>query len=210
MAKNLKLNAKGQEDIDEVKVILIGDSGVGKTNLINTSLGKSFQTYEDSTVSPSYSDLKLDIGGKKYILNLWDTAGQEKYLKVTKLFFKGSGIIILVYDITNPQSFENLKKWYQICEDIIETEHIYGLVGNKNDLFLDSKVLEEDAKKYAKSINSKFSLVSAKSDTLFLGFLEELLATYKKIDIKSRRKSVKLKQENLNTTKTKGNCMGCE
>ena len=210
MAKNLKLNAKGQEDIDEVKVILIGDSGVGKTNLINTSLGKSFQTYEDSTVSPSYSDLKLDIGGKKYILNLWDTAGQEKYLKVTKLFFKGSGIIILVYDITNPQSFENLKKWYQICEDIIETEHIYGLVGNKNDLFLDSKVLEEDAKKYALSINSKFSLVSAKADTLFLDFLEELLATYKKIDIKSRRKSVKLKQENLNTTKTKGNCMGCE
>ena len=210
MAKNLKLNAKGQEDIDEVKVILIGDSGVGKTNLINTSLGKSFQTYEDSTVSPSYSDLKLDIGGKKYILNLWDTAGQEKYLKVTKLFFKGSGIIILVYDITNPQSFENLKKWYQICEDIIESEHIYGLVGNKNDLYLDSKVLEEDAKKYAKSINSKFSLVSAKSDTLFLDFLEELLATYKKIDIKSRGKSVKLKQENLNTTKTKGNCMGCE
>ena len=210
MAKNTKLDGKGHEDIDEIKVILIGDSGVGKTNLINTSLGKSFQTYEDSTVSPSYSDLKLEIGGKKYILNLWDTAGQEKYLKVTKLFFKGSGIIILVYDITSPQSFENLKKWYQICEDIIETEHIYGLVGNKNDLFLDSKVMEEDAKRYAKSINSKFSLVSAKTDTLFLGFLEELLATYKKIDIKRRTKSVKLKQENIKTTKTKGNCMGCE
>ena len=210
MAKNLKQNGKGQEDIEEVKVILIGDSGVGKTNLINTSLGKSFQTYEESTVSPSYSDLIIEIGGKKYILNLWDTAGQEKYLKVTKLFFKGSGIIILVYDITSPQSFENLKKWYQICEDIIETDHIYGLVGNKNDLFLDSKVLEEDAKKYAKSINSKFSLVSAKTDTLFLAFLEELLATYKKVDIKRRTKSVKLKQDNVNTTKTKSNCMGCE
>ena len=69
MAKNIKLDGKGQEDIDEIKVILIGDSGVGKKNLINTSLGKSFQTYEDSTVSPSYSDLKLDIYiGKKYIL----------------------------------------------------------------------------------------------------------------------------------------------
>ena len=211
MTKNAKMKGKEKEEIEEIKIILIGDSGVGKTNLINTSLGKNFQTYEESTISPSYSLLKFEIEGKKYLLDLWDTAGQEKYLKVTKLFFKGSGIIILVYDITNAQSFENLKNWYKISEDIIETEHLYGLAGNKNDMFMDAKVLEEDALKYANSINAKFRLVSAKTEPqLFVDFLEELLKTYKKTDTKRRSQSIKLKKKNVNKTKGKGNCMGCE
>ena len=208
MAIKEKSKGKIGDDAEEIKVILVGDSGVGKTNLINTSLGKTFQSVEDSTISPSYSVLNFELGGKKYMLNLWDTAGQEKYLKVTKLFFKGSGIIILVYDITNAQSFENLKKWHKISEDIIETEHLYGVVGNKNDLYLDSKVLEDDAKNFAKSINTKHKLVSAKIEPqVFVDYLEELLITYKKIEIKNRRRSVKLTKDHK--TKSKKSCGGC-
>ena len=184
------------EDYEEIKVILLGDTGVGKTNLISTSIGNSFMDEKNPTISASYILKKFEIKGKKYALNLWDTAGQEKYLRVTKLFFKGSGIVILVYDITNSKSFESMKQWYQMSKDIINNEHIYAVVGNKNDLFLNAEVKEEDAKRFANSINSKFKMVSAKTQpNLFIELLEELIIEYKKLDIKNRRKSVKLKND---------------
>ena len=197
-----------KEDSEEIKVILIGDMGVGKTNLINTSIGKQFKEKEDSTISPTYSIKKFEIEGIKFTLNLWDTAGQEKYLNVTKLFFKGSGFVIFVYDITNFQSFESLKKWHEISQNIIETEHIYAVVGNKNDLFLNKQVNEEEAQNYAKSINAKFKIVSAKEQSeLFNDLLQEMLLEYKhkKYNIKNRRQSMKLKK-NSKKKKHSGCC----
>ena len=149
----------------------------------------------------------VEIGDKKYRIDLWDTAGQEKYVKVTKLFFKGSGIIILVYDITNYKSFQSLENWYHMSEDIIESEHIYGVVGNKNDLYLDAKVSEKDAQNFAQSIKTKYKIVSAKEQPeLFVDFLEELVKDFHKINIKNRRKSVKLNKEK---SVKKSKCMGC-
>ena len=204
---NKKDEKKGSEELEEIKVILIGDSGIGKTNLINTSVGMQFSDKLKPTISPSYNVKIFEIEGKKYRLNLWDTAGQEKYVKVTKLFFKGSGIIILVYDITNKESFKSLENWHQMSEDIIESEHIYGLVGNKNDLYLDSKVSAKEVQDFAQSIKTKYKIVSAKEQPeLFVEFLEELVKDYHKINIKNRRKSVKL---NKDKSIKKSKCMGC-
>lgn len=187
-----------KEEFEEIKVILLGNPGVGKTNLINTSVGYNFVEGNDPTVSATYLLKTFEINGKKYGLNLWDTAGQERYLRVTKLFFKGSGIVILVYDITNKKSFEAMKHWYEMAHDIINNEHIYAVVGNKNDLYLNSEVKEEDANNFAKSINSKLKIVSAKTQPkLFVELLEDLIVEYNKINI-NRRNSVKLKN-----TKTK-------
>ena len=204
---NKKDEKKGSEELEEIKVILIGDSGIGKTNLINTSVGMQFSDKLKPTISPSYNVKIFEIEGKKYRLNLWDTAGQEKYVKVTKLFFKGSGIIILVYDITNKESFKSLENWHQMSEDIIESEHIYGLVGNKNDLYLDAKVSAKEVQDFAQSIKTKYKIVSAKEQPeLFVEFLEELVKDYHKINIKNRRKSVKL---NKDKSIKKSKCMGC-
>ena len=192
------LKSDNEDEYEDIKVILIGEPGVGKTNLINTSMGKEFAEQEESTINPSYSVKKFTIEGKKYALNLWDTAGQERYLNVTKLFFKGSGIVILVYDITNLESFKALKNWYEISNNIIESAHIYAIVGNKSDLYMNSKVDEDEAKQFADSIKSKYQLVSAKKQRqLFIDLLEELIIEYrnKKLNMKNRRKSMKLKKE---------------
>lgn len=195
-------------EIQEIKAILIGDSGVGKTNLINTSVGLEFVEGRNPTISGSFISKKIKINDTEYIVNLWDTAGQEAYKGVTKLFFKGSEIIILVYDITTQASFESLKEWSKLSEDIIENEHVYGVVGNKNDLYLNAIVNEDEVKEFAKSLKTNFKLVSAKTDpNSFVEYLTDLVCNFKKIDRNAPPKdSIKLK--NQPNEKQKINCWG--
>jgi Ras-related protein Rab-1A len=191
----------------EVKVILLGNSGVGKTSLINICLDAGYKVDSNSnnipTISGYYIQKVIECDGKKYILDLWDTAGQEAYLGITKLFFKGSEIIIFVYDVSALNSYNDLKNWIEMTEEIIDNKHICAIVGNKNDLYLEAKITEEEAKKFAESKNYLFKLVSAKTDPKgFSEFLLELVKEYKnKLDnpTNKRRKSIKLEQiPNLN------------
>ena len=89
------------DDDNGTKVILLGESFVGKTSLIRVSIGKKFNSSELTTYSANYSIKKFNYNGKDYIFNLWDTIGQEKYRALTKMFFKDSKIVILVYDNYN-------------------------------------------------------------------------------------------------------------
>ena len=192
-----------ENEKEVIKIILVGDSGVGKTNLINTSIGLGFKQNGNGTVSGSFVSKNIQIKNKKYIANLWDTAGQEVYRGITQLFFRGSEIIILVYDICNPLSFESLESWYKLCEETINNEHIFAIVGNKNDLFMNSKINKKDAEKFAESKNAKFRLVSAKTDpNSFIKFIEELIKDYKNIANQTRRQSIKIKRND----KKKENC----
>ena len=199
--------AKSLDDFEEIKAILVGDSGVGKTNLINTSVGIPFVEGKRPTISGSFVSKKIKADNdKEFIVNLWDTAGQETYRDVTKLFFKGSEIILLVYDITTKNSFESLKEWAKIAEDIVETEHIYGIVGNKNDLYLENKVSDQEAKDFADSLNAKFKLVSAKTDKQsFSDLLKDLVEDLKKIDKRKKRYTIKL---NKKVESKKSSCSG--
>ena len=186
-------------------------SGVGKTNLINTSIGIDFFANNDSTVSSTFISKQFIINDKKYNVNIWDTAGQEQYRSITKLFFKDSEIVILVYDITKPTTFESLDTWYSMCQDLIGNEVVYGVVGNKMDLFMNEKVLEEDAQKFAEAINAKFRIVSAKeSPKDFVNFLRQLVIDYKSLNNIERRDSIVLNKiehiDNKNNKKRQKAC----
>ena len=178
----------GQNNVDEnlaniIKVILVGDSGTGKTNLITVAAGFEFNSNSLTTTSCSYIQKIINKEGKEYKINLWDTIGQEKYRSLTKIFLKDSKIVIFVYDITSKESFESLVFWKKIIDEVLGTTPIFGVVGNKNDLYFNEKVKEEEGEEYAKSIGAKFLLTSVKNDSKgFIQFLNIMLDEYLKKD----------------------------
>ena len=195
------ISENDDENYITVKAILIGDVYVGKTSLINVSVGMAFNPSELTTISSSFVKKKMTIDSQEYCINLWDTAGQEKLKALAKLFFKGSQIVIFVYDITDKKSFIGLKKWVEEVEKILENKYVCGIVGNKQDLYAKEEVDEEEVIEYANSKGMKFKLVSAKDNPKsFVDFLEELVKDGKNIFEKKRKISI-VKQK-----KKKSNC----
>ena len=176
------------ENVKELKIILLGNSGVGKTCIINRYIHDQFNPDSETTLGSSFSTKIIKKDNIEYRLNIWDTTGQEKYNSITKLFIKGSSAVILVYSIDSLSSFEGLNSWYEsIKEHLQGNEYILAVIGSKSDLIKDEEevVSEEDAKKFADERDAIFKLVSSKEDpeginNLFNTILEELIK--KKID----------------------------
>ena len=106
------------EKDDSIKIVLLGEVGTGKTSLINVYFGLSFETELQTTLTPSVSQKGLQINGNSYQIHIWDTAGQEKYRGVGKMFYNDANIAILVYDITTRESFDEIKNyWYNEIKD---------------------------------------------------------------------------------------------
>ena len=151
----------------EIKVILLGDTGVGKTSIINRYINNKFDPDNDNTLSSSFSTKEVIKNDVLYRLNLWDTIGQEKYNAITNILIKGSNIVILVYSVDSFSSFENIDFWYNSVKDILqEDKYILAIVGNKSDLIKEDEavVSEEEARNYAKGKDAFFKLISAKED----------------------------------------------
>ena len=165
---------------EEIKVILVGEMGTGKTSLINTAMGVPFKEGAEITTSTaSFVTKIIKIDGKPYSINLWDTIGQEKFRSLTKIFIKDSKIVIFVYDIKRLKTFEELDKhWFKEIHEVLGDEPILGIVGNKQDLFVREQVKQEIAEKYAEDKNVSFKLTSAKNPLSFNSFLEDLIKQY--------------------------------
>lgn len=156
-----------QSDIAK-KIVLIGDSGVGKTCIISRFVSGDFNKNTNSTDGASYATKKLVLPKLKTSINLdiWDTAGQERYKSLTKFFYKDAAMIIMVYDVTLKSSFDNLKEyWYREVQELSEKNFVLGIAGNKSDLYEREQVSEKEAREYAKSINAVFGLTSAQNNT---------------------------------------------
>ena len=168
----------------DIKVILLGDSGVGKTCIINRYINNKFESNIENTVCSSYSTKKVIKNNILYRLNLWDTIGQEKYNSITNIFIKGSNIVILVYSIDSLSSLQGLDFWYNSVKNILkENSYVLAVVGNKADLMIEEEevVSEEEARKYAEKMNAEFKLISCKEDSegidnLFDMLLDELIS----------------------------------
>ena len=190
----------------KIKTILIGDSGVGKTNLINLIAGKNFDPNEESTINASFFRKQLNIKEKTYNIYLWDTIGQERLKSLTKLFFKNAKIVILVYDITSKQSFKNLENWINDCKEVLGNTFVIGICGNKTDLYLNEQVSEDECREYAEKLGCRWSLTSAKTDKVgFPKFLEELVEDYMKFNPKEKKNEKEEKDDKEKTEKNNNN-----
>jgi len=161
----------------EIKVILIGDSGVGKTNLINIALGLGFNAKQEATSAASFSRLNIKTETNNISIDLWDTIGQEKYKQLTKLFYNNSRIVIFVYDIASRITFKGLTFWINDIKEQLGNDYVAGVIGNKSDLYLEEEVKREEGDVLAKSINAEFLLISAKNNERikFIDFLKVLV-----------------------------------
>ena len=154
-----------EEDDEICKVVLLGESGVGKTSIISRFINGTFEESLMSTNGASYVCRNLtfpEYQNRMIRFEIWDTAGQEQYRALNKIFYKDAGICILVYDITNIKSFNALKDyWYDQIYDTCSKQVVLGLAANKSDLDEDEKVSEEIARNFAADINAIFMYTSA-------------------------------------------------
>ena len=156
------------------KMILVGDSGVGKTSMINRYLNE-YSNSVTPTISTSYFNKLETINDYKINLQIWDTVGQEKYRSLNSLFFKDAHICLMVFDITKESSFKSIKEyWYQAVISNGLEGVIFGIAGNKNDLYMNEKVEKNEVKEFTKQINAIFQYTSAKDNVCIDKLFKEL------------------------------------
>jgi len=213
-------------DEDGIKIVLIGESGVGKTSIISRFIDNEFDSSSQPSLTGSFFRKNLIFkDGEKLTFNIWDTAGQEKYRAITKMFYKNAKVAILVYDISQQHTYDELTKyWLNSVKENTNSGIVLVLVANKSDLAEQEEVNENDARKFAEENKIGFFSVSAKknfrieelfthiaekitgrNDFRFLGQLEDINEPQKEEEKKTIGKStsVKLKASNINKKKKK-------
>ena len=204
------------------KVVLVGDTGVGKTCIIQRYVNNDYSDTNESTVASTYTYKVVQYPEykKSISFDIWDTAGQELYRAVAKNFYLNASIGILVYDIRRKKSFESIKNyWYEQLKESGEENMILGIAGNKCDLFEEEDVSEQEGRNFAKSIGAVFKLTSCKEnigvDELFQECGKKYLENNNLVKNENKPKDVKVrlqndtndnKDNNNNETKTKKKC----
>ena len=214
------------ENEEIIKIVLIGESSVGKTSIINQFIEKTFQDNLHSTIACTFNSkiIQCEDLNKSLKLEIWDTAGQERYRSVSKMFYKDADVALLVYDITKKTSFEALNDYWvkQVLENSFKNIVLY-IIANKSDLINLEQVDEEEARNYSKSINASFLVVSAKDSISINELFKDIAKRYsgaknvKIIDVsdddnndfqikKIRKDSVKITKKAIVNEKKKKSC----
>ena len=201
-------------DLLPIKIILLGDTGVGKSSIIKRYIEDSFEENLSSTIGSNFLEKIEKIKGQKVRLEVWDTAGQEEFRSVTKLFVKNSKIIILVYNVTQKLSFEGLNYWYDFIQKELAQNFVLGVAGNKTDLIFedgyDEEITSEEGKAFAEKIKANFSLVSAKeSGKEITNLFNQCISSYldSRDGTEDTNYNIKLKSDNGSlSSNNKGEC----
>ena len=162
---------------DEYKIVFIGESGTGtKTSLINRIKGVEFEEGIESSTGSLFFNIKVKLGeNRETKLQLYDTAGKEKYREITKAFLRDIDGVVIGYDINNRKSYdEAISYWYPLIKNEFNTRIIY-LLGNKMDLYKEDGSITDEALNFAKSENIGFYAISCKTDESILEFLDDLV-----------------------------------
>ena len=145
------------------KIILIGDSGVGKTNILSRYVNNTFSETTKSTVGVELGCKIEEINNTKIKIQIWDTAGQERYKSITKTYYKGSKGALIIYDISRKESFTNVDKWIGDLKEYGDENVCILLIGNKSDLDNIREVSIDEVTKKAEQYNIGFCETSAKN-----------------------------------------------
>ncbi len=186
------------------KILLLGDSSVGKTCFLMRYADNTFQEIHMSTIGLDYKlkNVQLD-DGKIVKIQIWDTAGQDRFRSITKNYYKGAHGIILIYDVTSRKTFENIKNWVSQIKEEVSNKVTIILVGNKIDDEPNRKVTTQEGENMAKECELDFFETSAKSganiDSTFNELVKKTVEKYNKVDDKG---------DKLNNKKS-GNKKGC-
>ena len=191
-------NSTNEDDEIKFKILVLGDSSVGKTTLLLKYVDGYFPTLYVATIGVEFKTKKINVDGIDITLQIWDTAGQERFRSVTKSFLKGADGIIYVYDVTNKESFDNLKTWINTAEESI-TDFKKIIIGNKIDIEDKKKVSTEMLEKFCEKQDLKGLETSAKDGTN----VNEMFELLTKMIIDGKTKEELLIKYN-NEGKTKG------
>ena len=153
-----------KEDYEFIfKVVLAGESGVGKTNILKKYINNKFDEKIQSTIGVEYGEKKFNIEGHTVIAKIWDTSGMERFNSICDTYYKGAKGVFIVYDITNKLSFKSVEKWVNRIREVADKKSSFILVGNKSDLEKQREITEEKGKEKAHKIEAAFLETSALS-----------------------------------------------
>jgi Ras-related protein Rab-11A len=157
---------KPDDDYDYLfKVVLIGDSGVGKSNLLSRFTRNEFCLESKSTIGVEFATRSIQVDGKTIKAQIWDTAGQERYRAITSAYYRGAVGALLVYDITKSVTFENVGRWLKELRDHADSNIVIMLVGNKSDLRHLRGVQADEVQNYCEKEGLSFIETSALEST---------------------------------------------
>jgi small GTP-binding protein len=184
------------------RIVLAGDSGVGKTNLLMRYTEKTFNFETKTTIGAQFSQKSIQVDNKLIECQIWDTAGQERFHAITCTYFRGAVGAVLVYDVCNKTSFTNTERWLKNLKDLAEPQVVILLIGNKSDLSNLRQVSTEEGQVFAQSNEIEFietSALNGKNVNMAFETLATkiyfLLETKLKLGPKSKEK---VKEENKN------------
>ena len=151
------------DDLMKFKLIVVGNISTGKSSIINRFVNETFVEDYQATIGLDFQSKNLTIHDQDGRLILYDTAGQEKVRSLIPMYIREAQIILLIYDISNRESFESLPKWFSDILEVKTNEAVFVLVGNKIDLENERQVSTEEGKRFAAEKNLIFQEVSAKN-----------------------------------------------
>ncbi|KZS98816.1 ras-domain-containing protein [Sistotremastrum niveocremeum HHB9708] len=182
------------------KVVLIGDSGVGKSNLLSRFTRNEFNLDSKSTIGVEFATRSINVDGKTLKAQIWDTAGQERYRAITAAYYRGAVGALLVYDISKQATFANVTRWLKELRDHADSNIVIMLVGNKSDLKHLRAVSTEEAKNFSTENGLSFIETSAlDASNVESAFQTILTDIYRIVSAKSLEQNSEVKAPEGNT-----------
>ena len=198
-----------EEDI--LKIVILGEGRVGKTSILSKYFNKKFNAKEQSTINPSFYEKKVNHNGKIVQLKFWDTAGQEQFDAISKIYYQNAVGALLVYDVTIFETFQKVEKWVNTLQEVVGKNITFLIAGNKFDL-ADKQSLEKHSSSidsYCNKEHCKHIYTSAKTgyqvDEAFESLINSVVSKVSTAP-KQKKKKIEISSSNVEVQKEKKGC----